>query len=120
MMDRAQIKVTHSGQALSPEVQMWRAVIIRAAADHGARVSNNGSHHSRYTKPFDFCAWLKTRDAAFVAEQAGLCIRLLRRYGPRAVEPGNLLAFSRWLLPRGAPRYDEQISSASHESDCKP
>lgn len=120
MMDRAQIKVTHSGQALSPEVQMWRAVIIRAAADHGARVSNNGSHQSRYTKPFDFCAWLKTRDAAFVAEQAGLCIRLLRRYGPRAVEPGNLLAFSRWLLPRGAPRYDEQISSASHESDCKP
>ena len=119
MMDRTQIKVTHSGQALSPEVQMWRAVIIRAAADHEARVSNNGSHHSRYTKPFDFCAWLKTRDAAFVAEQAGLCIRLLRRYGPRAVEPGNLLAFSRWLLPRGAPRYDEQILRAPDESGCK-
>ena len=98
---------------------MWRAVIIRAAADHGARISNNGSHHSRYAKPFDFLEWLKTPDAAFVAEQAGLCIRLLRRYGPRAVEPGNLLAFSQWLLPRRALG-DEQILCAPDESGCKP
>jgi len=118
MMDRAQIKVRHSGRALSPEVQIWRAVIIRAAADHGLGVSRSGDSQSRYTRPFDFCAWLQTRDAEIVAEQAELCIRLLRKYGPRAVEPGQLLAFSRWLLPRRVSG-DEQILCASDESGCK-
>lgn len=116
MTDRAYTRANHSGQPLSPEALLWRAVLVRAAADHGLGVSRSGDSQSRYTRPFDFCAWLQTRDAEIVAEQAELCIRLLRKYGPRAVEPGQLLAFSRWLLPRSASNRGD--GPTPEKSDC--